>query len=130
MHRAARIDAATGNCVPAAARTSASTRTGDALQFWPSDIDRLFRQAGIGLRRPPPTRPAARFDARPKADRRDPRLAPDTSITYQLRPGRLDIEQLAFATVTDADVQSRCTGSSTGVVAQVERGDTFSGNRK
>lgn len=123
VHRAVRIDAETG-LRACRGQVFASTRT-EIYEFWPSDLDRLFRQAGIGLRRPPPYAPGCALDERAAEGNAPNITSPDSTITYQLRPSRLDADQLGFAAVTDADVESLYWFVDQRFVAEVERGETF-----
>jgi penicillin-binding protein 1C len=75
-------------------------------EFWPSDLARLFRQAGISMRRPPPFEPGCDLDTRAANGLSPAIVSPDSTITYRLRPDRLDREQLSFTAITDADVES------------------------
>ncbi len=78
LHRAIAIDAATGR--PACPPYGPDTRF-EVFEFWPSDMLRLFREAGMPRRVPPPL-PSCAQDDRQEA----PRIAsPLRNVTYALR---------------------------------------------
>ena len=87
---------------PARARWHADVK-GEIYEFWPSDLMRLFREAGLPRRRPPPflpgSRPAAIYQAGSA-----PRIAyPAPGAVYQLSAGT-NRQQLTLQARTDADV--------------------------
>jgi len=102
IHRAVPISKKTG-------LRSCSSDEGDVemkvFEFWPSDIARLFRRAGISRKLPPD------FDARCTLDTKasngvQPRIqSPDQSISYLVRSDRLNEERIPFMAVADADVK-------------------------
>jgi penicillin-binding protein 1C len=97
LHRAVAIDTATGRpaCPP---YTSDSTRF-EVFEFWPSDMMKLFREAGMPRRTPPAIPDCAANDS---AD--GPRIAsPLRNVTYTLR-GRSG-ESITLDSSVAADVR-------------------------
>jgi penicillin-binding protein 1C len=77
LHRAVQVDAATGQ--PTCAR-GPGTRT-EVYEFWPTDMQRLFREAGMPRRLPP-----ALPDCGPGTDDDGPTIAsPTDGATYTVR---------------------------------------------
>jgi penicillin-binding protein 1C len=71
-------------------------------EFWPSDLARVFAQAGIPRRAPP----AGSACAVAAADGSPPRItSPWRATHYTLRLSRPDQAQLTLAATVDADVQ-------------------------
>ena len=97
LHRAVALDAISGKAIcppyPANARF-------DVFEFWPSDMLKLFRQAGMP-RRTPPAMPACTA-----ADASDvPRIAsPLRNVSYALRPKKQ--ETIALDAQVAADVKT------------------------
>jgi penicillin-binding protein 1C len=78
LHRAVTVDAATG--VPTCAR-GAGTRS-EVHEFWPTDMQRLFREAGMPRRQPPLVPECGAADAAGDA----PSIAaPNRQTTYTVR---------------------------------------------
>jgi penicillin-binding protein 1C len=78
LHRAVAIDARTGR--PACPPYGESTRF-EVFELWPSDMVKLFREAGMPRRTPPPL-PACATDDRLEP----PRIAsPLRNVTYAVR---------------------------------------------
>jgi penicillin-binding protein 1C len=99
LHRAVAIDIATGR--PACPPYSADTTRFEVFEFWSSDMLKLFREAGMPRRTPPPLPDCAADDA---ADA--PRIAsPLVAVTYTLRRGRPDAA-IALEASTAADVRN------------------------
>ena len=98
LHRAVAIDTATGR--PACPPYSAATRF-EVFEFWSSDMQKLFREAGLPRRVPPVLPACAAEDA---AD--PPRIAsPLNGIAYTLRRSRPD-GVIALEAHAAADVQN------------------------
>lgn len=97
LHRAVAIDLHSGR--PACRPYSAGTRF-EVFEFWSSDMLKLFREAGMPRRTPPPL-PACATD-----DRMDgPRIAsPLRNVTYALRRSASQ-ERIALDASVAADVQ-------------------------
>ena len=97
LHRAVAIDLQTGR--PACPPYGPDTRF-EVFEFWPSDMLRLFREAGIPRRTPPPIPSCA------AEDRMDaPRIAsPLRNVTYALRQSAAR-DVIALDAGVAADVQ-------------------------
>lgn len=97
LHRAVAIDAQTGR--PTCPPYGAGTRF-EVFEFWPSDMLKLFREAGMPRRTPPPL-PACATEDRMEP----PRIAsPLRNVTYALRPSAPQARIALDASVA-ADVQ-------------------------
>ena len=99
LHRGVAMDVATGRpaCPPYA---SGATRF-EVYEFWSSDMLKLFREAGMPRRTPPPL-PACAAEDTAEA----PRIAsPLLGVTYTLRPSRPD-GVVALEASAAADVQN------------------------
>jgi penicillin-binding protein 1C len=99
LHRAVAIDIATGG--PACPPYSPETTRFQVFEFWSSDMLKLFREAGMPRRAPPPL-PACTADDSGET----PRIAsPRLGVTYTLRRSRPD-SVVALEAGAAADVQS------------------------
>jgi penicillin-binding protein 1C len=97
LHRAVAIDVQTGR--PTCPPYGADTRF-EVFEFWPSDMLKLFREAGMPRRTPPPL-PACAVEDRMEA----PRIAsPLRNVTYALRPSAAR-DGIALDASVAADVQ-------------------------
>jgi penicillin-binding protein 1C len=96
IHRAVMIDGRSGRRECAGERGDTVIRT---YEFWPSDLLKLFRSAGLGRRTPPPMNP----DCKGVVSGGMPPLisSPNRGIVYSIAD-RGDRE-IAFTAVTDAD---------------------------
>lgn len=89
-------------------------------EFWPSDLLRLFREAGIQRRTPPPYDTGCSMDVT-AANGLPPRISsPQSSVTYSLPADQVHHAQLPLSAITDADtrklfwfVDARFVGAST-----------------
>jgi penicillin-binding protein 1C len=98
VHRPVVIDTATGKpaCPP---YDPGRTRT-EVYEYWPSDLARVFAQAGMP-RRAPPALPDCQGGGQPAGD--PPKItSPLKGSTYQIRVSRLGSERVAFSATTDA----------------------------
>lgn len=101
VHRRLAIDARTGAqaCPPFEARQVRY----EVYEFWPSDLQRLFSQAGMPRRRPPPAGDCAQSDLAGVA----PSItSPLSAVTYTLRLDRLGEETVPLAANADGDVRT------------------------
>ena len=97
LHRAVAIDSQTGR--PACPPYTAATRF-EVFEFWSSDMLKLFREAGMPRRMPPPL-PACATNDRMEP----PRIAsPLRNVTYALR-GSASRDQITLDASVAADVQ-------------------------
>lgn len=102
IHRAVAVDPRTGlrSCQSA----SLGTRS-EVYEFWPSDLLKLFRRAGIPRRTPPSDNPNCPLEVR-AARGIAPRISsPQTGLTYHLRADRIGRETIPLLAVTDADAR-------------------------
>jgi penicillin-binding protein 1C len=101
VHRPVVIDEATGHpaCPPYAGKRTHV----EVFEFWPSDLQRVFAQAGMP-RRPPPRNDACVDAGRPDGD--PPRItSPLRGSLYTLRLKDHGQAPIAFAATADADVR-------------------------
>jgi len=99
IHRAVVFDTTTNQpaCPPYDPR---HIRT-EVFEYWPSDLQRVFAQAGIP-RRQPPALPVCQGAG--QADGSPPRItSPMRGTTYTMRVSRLGTEQISFSATSDAD---------------------------
>jgi penicillin-binding protein 1C len=102
IHRAVPVDTRTGlrACRPQPGRTEMRV-----FEFWPSDLQRIFRQAGIALKTPPPFAADCDLDTRSLAGTPPAIQSPVAGLAYCLRSENLSKEKIPFSAVADADVQ-------------------------
>ena len=96
IHRAVMVDAGSGRRKCAGEGTNSAVQT---YEFWPSDLLKLFRSAGLGRRTPPPMNPGCETVA---SGGMAPLISsPNRGIVYSVpdHGGR----EIAFTAVTDAD---------------------------
>jgi penicillin-binding protein 1C len=96
IHRGVRIDARSGLRACPDSRDAVTTRV---YEFWPSDLLKLFRSAGLARKMPPPLDPACRKFA--SAGMAPTISSPSHGIIYATRADG-DTE-IPFTAVTDAD---------------------------
>jgi len=97
VHRPVVVDTATGKpaCPP---YDPAHTRT-EVFEYWPSDLARVFAQAGMP-RRTPPALPDCQGGGQLAGD--PPKItSPLKGSTYQIRVSRLGSERVAFTATAD-----------------------------
>lgn len=75
----------------------------EIYEFWPSDLQRVFEQAGIPRRRPPTN---AACNGSVGVDGAPPRItSPLRGSTYTLRLKQLADERIPFSAISDVDVR-------------------------
>lgn len=122
VHRAVRIDAASGK--RSCSFDPQATRM-EVFEFWPSDVLKLFREAGIAIRRPPPWSGDCALDTQ-TAGGIAPRItSPSTGYVYQLRQHRYDAEQVALEATADSDVEWLYWFVDDRFIARAERDETL-----
>ena len=106
VHRAVTVNSRTGQrtCRPGTPGM-AGTRT-EVYEYWPSDLLKLFRQAGIPRRVPPVESPECPLDSRAAHGQPPQITSPQTNLVYPLRAKRIGKETIPLQAVTDADVRS------------------------
>jgi penicillin-binding protein 1C len=102
VHRAIPIDRVSGK--RACFYDPASSRF-EVYEFWPSDLQQIFREAGMPRRLPPPFARDCSLEQQAAAGVAPRISSPSEVITYTLRADRLSEERIAFEAVADADVR-------------------------
>lgn len=117
VHRAIPIDKRSGK---RACFHDPATSSLEVFEFWPSDLLRIFRQAGVARRTPPAYASDCGLDQQGGGGTAPKIGSPSEVITYTLRADRLSEERIAFEAVADADVRrlfwfvdNRLVGEST-----------------
>src|SRR5262249_32612450 len=116
VHREVSIDTATGlrSCDPSNGRR-------EVFEFWPTDLLKLFRSAGIPRRVPPPFAPEC---ARVDAVGVPPRIAsPQPTLSYDV-PARGSTE-IPFSAVADADSRRLFWFVDDALVGVADAGETL-----
>ncbi len=103
VHRPVHVDTRTG--LRACHGGAPHTRR-EVFEFWPSDIVRLFRQAGISVRQPPPYASACAQGTLAARGMAPTITSPAPRLSYMLQPHRKEPDQLPLTATTDADVTS------------------------
>jgi penicillin-binding protein 1C len=122
VHRAIRIDSETGkrSCSFDPEKTHV-----EVFEFWPSDILRLFRKAGIAIRRPPQWSEDCSMDTQ-TANGIPPRItSPSSGLTYHVRPDRIGNERIPLEATTDSDVGWVYWFANARFIARVHRDETY-----
>jgi penicillin-binding protein 1C len=102
IHRAVPIDPASG----LRACWQLPDQTGrQVFEFWPSDLQQIFRSAGIALRTPPPFHPDCSLDERSSTGQPPQILSPMSEVGYRLRQGPGPTDTIPFQAACDADVR-------------------------
>ena len=105
VHREVIVDAETGMRLPHPDPARAVKR--EVYEFWSSDLMRLFREAGLPRRRPPPYLPGSRPEGVAYQEGIAPRIvSPQPGAVYMLKAGvAAPREQITLQAQTDADVE-------------------------
>jgi penicillin-binding protein 1C len=77
----------------------------DVYEFWPSDLLRLFREAGMPRRVPPRETPGCALEERAARGAAPKITSPQEGVTYSLRAARVGEEPIPLTAVTDADAR-------------------------
>lgn len=94
VHRPVIIDDATGQ--PACPPYSSKRTHTEIYEYWPSDLQQVFAEAGIARRKPPAACTNAPDDGPPQVS------SPLRGSVYTLRLGQRDRNRIAFAATSDA----------------------------
>ena len=71
-------------------------------EFWPSDLLRLFREAGIDRRTPPPYDPGCSLDETAASGLPPHITSPQSTVSYSLPADQLNSSQVPLTAITDA----------------------------
>lgn len=74
-------------------------------EFWPSDLLRLFREAGIQRRTPPPYDPGCSLDVTAASGLPPHISSPQPTVNYSLPADQVNHAQMPFSAVSDADTR-------------------------
>ena len=77
----------------------------EVFEFWPSDMLKIFQQAGIPRRLPPPADPDCQPDVTAASGSPPQIVSPVNRLTYAIRSSSGENRSIAFRAVTDADVR-------------------------
>ncbi len=102
VHREVIVDNVTGleSCSPIAGGTHP-----EVYELWDSDMLRIFQQAGIPRRTPPPRSADCSFDGRSARGKVPQITSPTNGVTYVLRAFKTTESSIPFRAVTDADAR-------------------------
>jgi len=104
LHRPVTVDIRTG--LAACPPFDPSLTRAEVFEFWPSDVQRLFREAGLPRRLPPQPAPVCTQAATVAAVDDPPRLrSPLAGVVYTLRLSRPD-ETIALQASIGADAEA------------------------
>ncbi|MEJ2201000.1 MAG: penicillin-binding protein 1C [Desulfuromonadaceae bacterium] len=95
------------------------------FEFWPSDLQQIFRQAGIGLKSPPAFEADCELDEASSSGAAPVILSPVQGLSYSLRSERLAQERIPFSATVDGDVRQLYWFVDEAFVGQVAAGETF-----
>ncbi|UXI67640.1 penicillin-binding protein 1C [Tahibacter amnicola] len=121
VHRRVTIDTRTGRaaCPPF---DPAHTRS-EVFEYWPSDLARVFAQAGIP-RRQPPAPASCDVDSAMAGD--PPRItSPVRGASYSLRTRHVDDDRIAFHATVDAGVREVYWFLDDAFLGSARAGETF-----
>ena len=122
VHRAIPIDNASGK---RACYYDPKKSHFEIYEFWPSDLQQIFRQAGIVRRLPPPFMDKCTLEQQ-ASNGTAPRIAsPSPIITYTLRADRLTKEHIPMQAISDADVKTLYWLVDNRLVGQSDAGKIF-----
>ncbi len=122
IHRAVPVNKQTGlrACHQQPGRTEMQV-----FEFWPSDLQRIFRQAGIALKTPPPFESDCDLDTQSLSGSSPTIQSPVSGLQYRLRSETLKKEKIPFSAVADADVRQLFWFVDDRFVGSCKAGETF-----
>ena len=121
VYRAVWLDTRTGerSCRPGAMGTRKVVR-----EFWPAELDAVFRRAGIAIRRPPPWSSECDLDIA-AATGQAPRIrSPQRAVAYRARRGVAG-QGVLFAAAADADARALFWFVDDRFVARVDARESY-----
>jgi penicillin-binding protein 1C len=75
------------------------------FEFWPSDIERLFKQAGMSFRSPPKYNSECTIDATSSKGYAPEIVLPTANMIYSIRTGQIKKERIPFKATVDQDAK-------------------------
>lgn len=106
IHRPVAIQISTGKPVcPPWSRYAPDELRIEVYEYWPSDLARLFRQAGLPRRTPPALPEACSFNSSGQEGSAPHITSPILGAAYTLRPGHDADNRVPLHAITDADTR-------------------------
>ena len=122
VHRAVRVEADTG--LRSCRADTAGTRQ-EVYEFWPSDLEAVFRRAGVAIRKPPPWSPECGLNVTASSGQAPRIQSPQPTLTYHA-PATPDKDgSILFDAITDADAQRLFWFVNGALVADVRRHERY-----
>ncbi|MFA6092734.1 MAG: penicillin-binding protein 1C [Elusimicrobiota bacterium] len=121
IHREVRIDPVTGK----RACHAAAGAKAEIYEFWPSDLLKIFRQAGIPRRIPPPDNPDCPLGERLGRGLPPQITSPERGGAYNLRAASIGRETIPFSAVSDADARELYWFVDEKFVGKAKGGESF-----
>jgi penicillin-binding protein 1C len=95
----------------------------DVYEFWPSDLLRLFKEAGMPRRVPPRQAPGCALEERAAHGVAPKITSPQEGVTYSLRAARVGADPIPLTAVTDADARELFWFVDAELVGKTRRGE-------
>ena len=122
VHRAVRVDVDTGR---RSCRAGTEGTRQEVYEFWPSDLEAVFRRAGVAIRKPPPWSSECGLDAT-AASGHAPRIqSPQPTLIYHAPTTPSTGGSILFSAITDADAQRLFWFVNGALVAEVGRRERY-----
>lgn len=118
VHRAVRLEESTG--LRSCRADTEGTREA-VYEFWPSDLESVFRRAGIAIRKPPPWSPECDLDTTAASGHTPRIVSPQPTLTYHAATTPDEDGSILFAATTDADADRLFWFVNGTLVAEVPR---------
>ena len=101
VHRRIEVDLITGKQVCPKFKGRSVTKV---FEYWPTDLLKLFKQAGVGRRLPPPLHPTCLGNAYGDIDPKI--ISPKSEIMYHLRTSGSDSKKIPLLAIGDGNIKS------------------------
>jgi penicillin-binding protein 1C len=95
------------------------------FEFWPSDLQHIFRQAGIAIKSPPEYESDCLLDEKSASGMAPVIRSPIAGVSYRLRSDAIDEETIPFSASVDADVKALFWFVDDRYAGKVAGGETF-----
>ena len=122
VHRAVRLEESTG--LRSCRADTAGTREA-VYEFWPSDLEAVFRRAGIAIRKPPTWSPECGMDATAASGHAPRIVSPQPTLTYHAAATPSADGSILFAATTDADAERLFWFVNGALVAEVAHHERY-----